>query len=266
MPAFEIYPIPAFHDNYFWIIHNGESAIIVDPGDAVPVRAYLKQHQLDLCAILITHHHADHIGGVAELIASSSRRPMPVFGPWADQQSRRISTITRGCREGESVLLPELNLKFEILDVPGHTTSHIAYYCAELASLFCGDTLFAGGCGRLFEGTPAQMVNSLHKIAALPSHTQIYCAHEYTLANLRFALAVEPSNQALQIRFKQVCAAREKGLATVPTQLDLELQTNPFLRSTSPDIIHTLQCHHKLADVTDEVTTFAAIRQWKNSF
>lgn len=263
MPTIQIQPIPAFHDNYFWLIHNGKSAIIVDPGDAVPVHAYLKQHQLNLCAILITHHHADHIGGVTGLISSQT---MPVFGPWADQKSGRIPTITRGCRQGESVFLPELDLNFEVIEVPGHTSTHIAYYCAELTSLFCGDTLFAGGCGRLFEGTAAQMVHSLHKIASLPANTKIYCAHEYTLANLRFALAVEPGNQALQIRFKQVCAAREQGLATVPSRLDLELQTNPFLRASSPEIIRTLQSQHKLADVTDEVTVFAAVRQWKNTF
>lgn len=266
MSPIQIRHIPAFHDNYFWLIHNDKSAIIVDPGDAVLVQACLKQHQLDLCAILLTHHHADHIGGVAELIASSPRQTVPVFGPLADQKSGRISTITCGCRQDDSVFLPELNLTLNVIEVPGHTSTHIAYYCAELASLFCGDTLFAGGCGRLFEGTPAQMVNSLHKITALPANTKIYCAHEYTLSNLRFALEVEPDNQALQTRFNQVCAAREKGLATVPSQLDLELQTNPFLRTTSTEIIHTLQSKHKLANATDEVTVFAAVREWKDMF
>lgn len=260
MSNIQILRIPAFVDNYFWLIHNGKSAIIVDPGDAAPVQACLKQHQLQLSAILLTHHHADHIGGVADLVRPS----VAVYGPLADQRSGRIPHITEGCQQGDVV--SELNLRFEVIDVPGHTSTHIAFYCAELASLFCGDTLFAGGCGRLFEGTPAQMVNSLHKISALPLDTDIYCAHEYTLANLRFALAVEPDNQTLQNRFKQVCAARDQQLATVPSQLDLELQTNPFLRCTTSEIIHTLKSKHKVAETTDEVSLFAALRQWKNVF
>jgi hydroxyacylglutathione hydrolase len=263
MTAIQILQIPAFVDNYFWLIHNGKNAIIVDPGAAAPVQISLNQHQLNLCAILLTHHHADHIGGVVDLINNAS---IPIYGPLADQKSGRIPTITHGCQQDETVFIPELNLTLNVLEVPGHTSSHIAYYCAELESLFCGDTLFAGGCGRLFEGTPAQMVNSLKKIAALPANTKIYCAHEYTLSNLRFALAVEPNNQALQTRFKQVSAAREKGLSTVPSQLDLELQTNPFLRCTSSEIIHTLQNQQKLVDSTDEVSVFAAVRLWKNSF
>jgi hydroxyacylglutathione hydrolase len=268
MPAIQILQIPAFDDNYFWLIHNGKNAIIVDPGAAAPVQDCLNKHQLKLCAILLTHHHPDHIGGVADLIknAALNPAPIPVFGPLADQQNGRIPTITHGCQQNETVFISELNLKLNVIEVPGHTSSHIAYYCAELESLFCGDTLFAGGCGRLFEGTPAQMVNSLKKIAALPANTKIYCAHEYTLSNLRFALAVEPNNLLLQARFKQASAAREKGLSTVPSQLDLEWQTNPFLRCTSSEIIHTLQSQLKLVDATDEVTAFAALRQWKNSF
>lgn len=261
MSAIQILSIPAFVDNYLWLIHNGKDAIIVDPGAAVPVQTCLTQHKLNLCAILLTHHHADHIGGVADLIRNTS---LPIFGPLVDQQSGRIPTITQGCQQDDTVFIPELSLTFTVMEVPGHTSSHIAYYCAELDALFCGDTLFAGGCGRLFEGTPEQMVSSLHKITKLPAETQIYCAHEYTLSNLRFALAVEPNNLALQTRFNQVNAARKKGLATVPSQLDLELQTNPFLRCTSPDIIHTLQHQQKLK-ATDEVSVFAAVRLWKNS-
>ncbi|PRC91086.1 hydroxyacylglutathione hydrolase [Solimicrobium silvestre] len=263
MTNIHIQQIPAFDDNYFWLIHNDQNAIIVDPGDAAPVLAYLNQHQLTLSAILITHHHADHIGGVDELLSHAA---VPVYGPLADQQSGRISTITQGCQQGETLFLKELNLHFDVLEVPGHTSTHIAYYCAALSSLFCGDTLFAGGCGRLFEGTPAQMVASLRKISALPANTNVYCAHEYTLSNLRFALAVEPNNAALQNRFKLANVARENGLSTVPSQLNLELQTNPFLRSSSPEIIHTLQNKQKLSDVTDEVTVFAAVREWKNTF
>ncbi len=261
----QIQPIPAFSDNYFWIIHNGKSAIIVDPGDAAPVLSYLNLHELDLCAILLTHHHEDHIGGVTGLLKKATKS-IPVYGPLAELQSGRIPFITRGCKQGESILLPELNLSFDVIEVPGHTRGHIAYYNAETGSLFCGDTLFAGGCGRLFEGTPAQMVNSLHKIMALSPNTKIYCAHEYTLANLRFALAVEPNNTALQTRFDDASRTREKGLPTIPSHLDLELQTNPFLRSTSPEIITTLQHNKKLTGAADELAVFTAVREWKNTF
>ena len=265
MTTIQIQQIPAFDDNYLWLIHNSQNAIIVDPGDAVPVQAYLNQHNLKLCAVLITHHHADHIGGVAALLQQAAPG-IAVYGPKADQDSGRIPGITHGCSDNESILIPELDLNFTVLAVPGHTSTHIAYHCAALNSLFCGDTLFAGGCGRLFEGTPLQMLTSLKKIAALPAQTRVYCAHEYTLSNLRFAIAVEPHNSALQTRYQEVIAAREQGISTVPSQLASELLTNPFLRSDSPDIIHTLQSNHRLATQTDEVSVFAATRLWKNTY
>ncbi len=265
MKPLQIQQIPAFDDNYLWLIHNSQNAIIVDPGDAAPVQAYLHQHNLQLSGILITHHHPDHIGGVAELLRSAGT-PIPVYGPRADQQSGRIPTITHGCQDGESITIDALACRFTVLDVPGHTSTHIAYYSPDLSSLFCGDTLFAGGCGRLFEGTPAQMLASLKKIAALPASTAIYCAHEYTLSNLRFARAVEPDNARLAERFNRVTEQRGQGISTVPSQLDLELQTNPFLRSASPDIIRTLQLNNKLSGNADEVSVFAAVREWKNNF
>jgi len=255
MTTVQIQPIPAFDDNYLWLIHNSQNAIIVDPGAAAPVQTYLNQHNLTLCAVLITHHHADHIGGVAELLENAPPG-IPVYGPQADQN--RIPTISRGCKDNDTVVIPELDLQFHVMTVPGHTSGHIAYYCPTLASLFCGD--------RLFEGTPAQMLTSLKKIAVLPPDTRIYCAHEYTLSNLRFAVAVEPHNTVLQSRFQEVSAARAQGVATVPSVLATEMATNPFLRSASPDIIHTLQNNHKLDGPTDEVSVFTAVRLWKNTF
>lgn len=265
MTNIQIQQIPAFDDNYLWLIHNCTNAIIVDPGDAAPVQAYLNQHQLQLSAILLTHHHPDHIGGVAELL-NNSPKSIPVYGALADQQSGRIAAITQGCRDGDTISIAELDLQFNVIDVPGHTSTHIAYYCAQLASLFCGDTLFAGGCGRLFEGTPEQMLHSLQKLAALPSQTKVFCAHEYTLSNLRFAVAVEPNNPALQTRFKQVTEQRANNISTVPSQIATEIATNPFLRSDSADIIQTLQAAGKLGDKTDPVSVFAAVRGWKNTF
>lgn len=263
----QIQVIPAFDDNYLWLIHNGKDAIIVDPGDAAPVQAYLNAHRLNLCAILLTHHHPDHIGGVTELLNQlPTGTSIPVYGALADQQSGRIAAITHACVQDQPVFITELNLHFNVLDVPGHTSSHIAYYCEQLASLFCGDTLFAGGCGRLFEGTPAQMYASLQKLSALPATTAIYCAHEYTLSNLRFARALEPNNEALHTRFNQATAARAQGIATVPSQLSLEIATNPFLRSDSADIISTLHSLDKLGDAIDPVSVFTAVRSWKNTF
>ena len=264
-PSIQIQPITAFEDNYLWLIHNSQNAIIVDPGAAAPVQAYLNQHGLKLCAILITHHHADHIGGVSELLKAAPQG-IPVYGPETDRY--RISTVSHGCNDNDTVAIPELGLQFSVMSVPGHTSGHIAYYCSALSSLFCGDTLFAGGCGRLFEGTPAQMLTSLKKIAALPAQTRIYCAHEYTLFNLHFAVAAEPHNEALQKRFQEVGATRAQGLATVPSLLATELATNPFLRSDSPDIIQSLHDNHKIkpGGPTDDLSVFTAVRLWKNAF
>ncbi len=264
MKNLQIQAIPAFSDNYLWLIHNTSSAIIVDPGDATPVLAYLNQHQLDLCAIVLTHHHSDHIGGVTELLRHFPATP--VYGALADQLNGRIAAITHGCQQGDSVDFPQLPLRLHVLEVPGHTNSHLAWYCPELASLFCGDTLFAGGCGRLFEGTPAQMLASLQTIAALPAETAIYCAHEYTLSNLRFALAAEPDNTNLQRRFEQVREARAHNQATVPSLLGLELQTNPFLRTDSAGLIQHLHSLKRLPSEPDPLQVFTALRSWKNSF
>lgn len=253
--------IPAFKDNYLWLIHDGSNAAVVDPGDAQPILAALAAHQLSLTAILLTHHHADHIGGVSQLL---SHARVPVFGP----RHENIAAITQRLGEGDRVELPGLALAFQVLDVPGHTSGHIAYVRETPGEhwLFCGDTMFAGGCGRLFEGTPAQMADSLGKLAALPGDTKVFCAHEYTLANLRFANAVEPANPQLQQRMEAESAKRAAGIPTVPSTIALERATNPFLRYREPAVVEQLVALRKIAPGAPPVTAFAALREWKNTF
>lgn len=254
--------VPAFNDNYLWLIHDGTHAAVVDPGDAQPILAALRAHGLTLTAILLTHHHADHIGGVPRLLQEYA---VPVFGPRHDG----IAAVTQPLGEGDTVNVPGLDLQLAVLDVPGHTLGHIAYVRGGNEPwLFCGDTLFAGGCGRLFEGTPAQMAASLDKLAALPPATQVFCAHEYTLANLRFARAVEPDNEALRARVPVETAKRERGEPTVPSTIALERATNPFIRYREVGIAKQLAEAGKIASATvaDPVAVFAALREWKNHF
>jgi hydroxyacylglutathione hydrolase len=256
MPAYQIVPVPAFKDNYLWVLRKGDCAAVVDPGDAAPVLDYLQANRLRLTAILITHHHNDHIGGVPAL---TERFPAKVYAPRDD----RIGIATQRVGEGDTVTLEELDAHFKVLEVPGHTRAHIAY--AGDGSLFCGDTLFAAGCGRMFEGTPPQMHASLQKIAALPADTAVYCAHEYTLSNIAFARAVEPDNAALAQREKDARVLRDRNIPTVPSPLSLELATNPFLRCAEPSVRAAAQSRlgHAPADAAE---TFGAIREWKNSF
>jgi hydroxyacylglutathione hydrolase len=255
-----IHPVPAFQDNYLWVLARGRDAAVVDPGDAGPVQAFLEEHGLTLRAILATHHHGDHVGGLAALAA---RWQCPVFGPAGE----RIAGLTQRLKEGERIRVPGLEVDLEVIDVPGHTAGHIAYVHRDRADpfVFCGDTLFAGGCGRLFEGTAAQMVASLSKLASLPADTRVYCAHEYTLANLRFARAVEPDNVALAERQAREAARRERGEPTVPSSIAVELATNPFLRWTEPRVIAAAERHAGRA-LADPVAVFAEIREWKNRF
>ena len=258
MSGLRVLAIPAFNDNYFWLIHDGTHAAVVDPGDAMPVIAALAEQQLTLTTILLTHHHADHVGGVAEL---TKRFSPTVWGP----RKENIAGITQRIEEGDHVTIESPAMTLSVLDVPGHTLGHIAYVAAEQGWLFCGDTLFAGGCGRLFEGTPEQMEHSLGKLANLPAETEVYCAHEYTMSNLRFALAVDADNATLQKRFAVDQEKRDRSQPTVPSTIAMERATNPFLRSHDPAIISALQRSGKLNEVTGS-SPFAALRQWKNNF
>lgn len=245
--------IPAFKDNYIWLLINNGRAAVVDPGDPLPVAERLEALGLRLETILITHHHADHQGGVAAL---SERWSVEVFGPGNES----ITACNRPLFGGETIQV--LDQQVSVLAVPGHTLGHLAYFVP--GALFCGDTLFGAGCGRLFEGTPAQMNASLDCIAGLPDDTCIYCAHEYTEANLRFALAVEPENEALRNRVKRVAALRAAGLPSIPSSLAEEKASNPFLRCRQPAVMDAAVANGALD--TTQVAVFSAIRQWRNNF
>lgn len=258
----EIIAVPAFRDNYIWLIVEPDSrhTWIVDPGDAAPVLERLQDDALKPVGILLTHHHPDHTGGVDALLR---RHPVPVYGP----VSERIPQITDPLGDGDRITVA--GRESQVIEVPGHTLDHIAFFLPgqEQAAplLFCGDTLFAGGCGRLFEGTPEQMHRSLQRLAALPGDTRVYCAHEYTRANLQFAIAAEPDNDALNKRLETVREQRNAGRITIPSSIDLELRTNPFLRCHSSGIVRQLQTHGKRT-LEDETAVFAALRQWKDNF
>jgi hydroxyacylglutathione hydrolase len=252
----EVIPVKAFKDNYVWTLRNATHAAVVDPGEAAPVLDYLAREKLALAAILATHHHADHVGGIAELLRAFR---VPVYGP----RHEPIATLTQAVSEGDEVSIPELGATFSVLDIPGHTRAHIAYYGA--GALFCGDTLFACGCGRLFEGTAEQMFASLQKLRALPDDTKVYCGHEYTLANIGFAKAVEPGNAALDAREARDGRLRAAGKPTLPSTLGEEKATNPFLRCAEPAVIESAN-KYLGARLADPVRVFAAIRDWKNRF
>lgn len=249
--------IRAFSDNYIWLLEcQGETRVaVVDPGDAGPVVEALDARGLELGAIITTHHHGDHVGGVTELL---SRWQVPVYGPAGET----IPGRTHALSEGDRIRIDFLDLDLDVFDVPGHTAGHIAY--AGDGMLFCGDTLFAGGCGRLFEGTPEQMYTSLGKLAKLPKETRVYCAHEYTEANLRFASRVEPDNEPLRARLESVRALRADDRCTLPSTLGEELETNPFLRADVPNVKQSAEKHvgHGL---TGPVDVFAAVRRWKDT-
>lgn len=260
MPA--IIPIPAFTDNYIWLVREGRNAVVVDPGDAAPVLAVLARERLQLTAILNTHHHRDHVGGNAALLAHAS---VPVFGPARET----IPGCTKRLHENDGFVVPGIGIELRVLDIPGHTAGHIAYVGrlggTSQAAAFVGDTLFACGCGRLFEGTAAQMTDSLGKIKALDGDTLVYCGHEYTLSNLRFAAAVEPHNAALKARTARAQEQRSRGEPTVPSLLAEELATNPFLRGSEPAVVAAAAAHAGRA-IEGAVDAFAVLRAWKDRF
>lgn len=242
------------------MLHNGRQAVVVDPGDSAPVVQALQQLGVQLQAILVTHHHADHVGGVDALREATGA---VVYGPARERIPEPLVRLA----QGDTVDV--LGLRFAIIDVPGHTAGHIAYYCAEMDGaplLFCGDTLFSGGCGRLFEGTPAQMLHSLDQLAALPGDTRVCCTHEYTLSNLKFARAVEPDNAALLHYSSQCEALRARGEPTLPSRMALERDINPFLRVRQPEVARAAQGFDAQVPQDNAVAVLAALRQWKNEF
>lgn len=274
MEKIRVQPIAAFRDNYIWLIHDGRHAVVVDPGAADPVIEALDVLGLQLSAILVTHLHYDHSWGVPGLLA---RGPVPVFGPFLNDHDRvshppfpKAGTVPLDCvtdvvAEGGTVKLEALGLELQVLAVPGHTKGHIVFFEPDRQWLFSGDTLFAGGCGKVFGGSMQAMVDSLDRLASLPGETQVFCAHEYTVDNLRFGLAVEPSNQALAERYSADSLTRELGLATLPSTIELERATNPFLRVMEPEVLHSLH-RQRGVPASTRVASFEALRTWKNEF
>lgn len=248
-----IIPIQAFTDNYIWCLIKGSECLIVDPGEAAPVIKFLKNNQLTLKAILVTHHHYDHTNGLTELVRNQD---IPVYG------SSKIPFVTNVVSDQQQIVIPHLDLTFTVFTIPAHTLEHVAYYGEGL--VFTGDTLFTGGCGRIFEGTAFMMYQSLYKLSRLPSETLIYCGHEYTVQNLKFARLVEPGNLQIKERLVQSLQLREEGKPTVPATLLVERETNPFLRCDQPAVIDAAS-RHVNQNLTDPVAVLKVLREWKNS-
>jgi len=251
-----IEPIKAFSDNYIWLVTTNEGSIVIDPGESQNLLKTLQENNLNLKAILITHHHFDHTGGINEILAEKS---IDVYGP-----NNNIDSINIRVANESKINL--LGIEFEIIEIPGHTLDHIAYYSENNGHpiLFCGDTLFAGGCGRVFEGTFEQMHKSLSILKTLPLNTKIYCGHEYTESNLKFAKSVEPLNQKIISRYNDVIEQRKQGIPTLPTTIKLELETNPFLRVGLKEVQQEISKKFNIPKNDKDI--FTAMRQWKDSF
>ena len=253
---FEIHPIRAFSDNYIWTLVKDNEVTVVDPGDPKPVKQFLEEKDLTLKNILITHHHFDHTGGIEDLINLSN---CEVYGPHGDH----IKGIKVTLNEGDEIEIS--NVKFNVFSTPGHTLDHLSYFAnLEEPILFCGDTLFAGGCGRVFEGTYEQMFNSLKKLSNLPANTKVYCGHEYTLSNLKFALEVDIQNKYLIDEYKHILELSKSSTPSLPTTIDKEFKVNPFLRCNDPLIKNKIKKEFGIEG--DELETFAALRKWKDNF
>ena len=274
MDRIHIQPISAFKDNYIWMMHDGRHAVVVDPGAAAPVLRALDQQGLELSAVLLTHLHFDHNRGVPHLLERGS---VPVYGPLLNEQDRGshppwpapgtvpLDCVTHVVGEGDTVGLDALDLTMSVLAVPGHTKGHIVFVERQRHWVFTGDTLFGGGCGKVFGGSMQAMIDSLDRLASLPAQTQVYCAHEYTLDNLRFALAVEPDNRELVARIEAESRKRDAGQPTLPSTIGLERATNPFLRVMEPQVLQTLRTERGV-DAGTRVASFEALRSWKNAF
>jgi hydroxyacylglutathione hydrolase len=274
MKPIRIAPVPAFRDNYIWMMDDGRHAAVVDPGTADPVLEALDEHGLKLSAIMLTHLHYDHNLGVPGLL---ERWSVPVYGPFLNAYDRvshppfpkpgtvPLDCVTHVVGEGDKIALDDLGINLAVLAVPGHTRGHIVFLDQQRHWLFSGDTLFAGGCGKVFGGSMQDMIDSLDRLSALPGETQVYCAHEYTLDNLRFALAVEPANPALTRRFAADTGKRELNLPTLPSTIEMERTTNPFLRVMEPAVLRALRADRGI-DAATRVASFEALRSWKNDF
>lgn len=256
----QVTPVPAFRDNYIWAIHAGQgenhAAVVVDPGEPDAILSWLESRNARPVAVLITHHHGDHIGGIAAL---AQRWSMPVYGPGREA----IPGVTHPVAEGSAVDVPQLGLHFQVMETPGHTRGHVCYHGHDW--LFSGDTLFSCGCGRLFEGSPEEMLRSLQRLALLPPATRVYCAHEYTLPNIGFAKEVEEGNPALEAYHQDARRLRKAGLPTLPSSIGQELACNPFLRCHQPAVRVAIS-HHAGCPVNTELEAFTRLRQWKDSF